>query len=627
MSKGAVRYKATPLAVRAPESPPVRLYRRLPSSRLATALTTIMVVFLPAVLITPLLMADAAEAQLSVSPTTPTAGARIVVSGTRFPTDLRGTLTLDRTTTVGKFATNADGEFSVRVTLSRTLSFGAHTLEAHRRTGQAGGSSPLAQTMITIADAQATATPSPAATAPPTTAPTAIPTAAGSPPATADPTPTPAQTAASSQPPAIEPPPSTATAPPTPASSRYVATTGHDANPGTLAQPWRTPARAAQDAPAGSTVYLRAGTYAGFDVTRSGLTFRSYPGEIATVSDPGREDVIEFSGVTAGALHDLVVQGSTAQYGSGVKIKESAGITVSGSTIRDNRTWGIVIVRSSDVRIEGNRITGNANGVEERYGDDILISGNEIFGNTAMVDAGRGKQGINFYKSTGTVTVIGNRLWDNGTHFEVYGASNLTISGNVTWNGQVMETGTDGLPCDGNRFIRNVGFRGVGFDGRANGMILRCASNMLVAHNTLHGFDQFALDLVDGTAGVPYGGSIENLRIVNNILTGGRAYSIDSALPASVSIDYNLLYHVGSTSIYGNHLAYVAGIGNLDSLEAFVAATGFDVHGRFGDPRFVDRAAGDFRLTNGSPAVDAGISVLGGGHLGAAPDLGWAELR
>jgi parallel beta-helix repeat protein len=626
MSRCAVRHKATPLAARAPGRTPARLYRRLPSSRLATALTTIMVVFLPVVLITPLLMAEAAEAQLSMSPTTPAAGERVVVSGTRFPADLRGTLTLDATTNVGKFATNANGEFSVRVTLSRTLSPGPHTLAAHERTGKAGGSSPLAQTTITIAGAQA-ATPTPAATAPATTSPTAVPTVGASAPATAGPTPTPAPTAATSEPPGTEPPPATASAPATPASDRYVATTGNDANPGTLAQPWRTPARAAQGAPAGSTVYLRAGTYAGFDVTRSGLTFRAYPGEIATVSDPSREDVIEFSGVTTGALHGLVVQGSTAQYGSGVKIKESAGITVSGSTIRDNRTWGIVIVRSSEVRIEGNRITGNANGVEERYGDRIVITGNEIFGNTTMVDAGRGRQGINFYKSTGTVTVTGNRLWDNGTHFEVYGASNLTISGNVTWNGQVMETGTDGLPCDGNRFIRNVGFRGVGFDGRANGMILRCASNMLVAHNTLDGFDQFALDIVDGTRGVPYGGSIENLRIVNNILTGGRAYSIDSVLPSSVSIDYNLVHHVGSTAIYGNHLAYVAGIGNLDSLEDFAAATGYDVHGRFGDPRFVDRAAGDYRLTEGSPAVDAGITVLDGGHVGAAPDLGWTELR
>lgn len=420
------------------------------------------------------------------------------------------------------------------------------------------------------------------------------------------------------------PAPSPSAAPP--AGGLYVATTGSDANPGTLAQPWRTPAHAAQVATAGSTIYLRSGTYAGFDVTRSGLTFRSYPGEAATVSDAVREDVIEFSGVTSGALHDLVVEGSTVQYGSGVKVDDASGVTVAGSTVRNNRTWGIVIVRSSNVRVEGNRITGNANGIEERYAADLVISGNQIFGNVTEVDSGRGQQGINFYKSTDAITVTGNLLWDNGTHFEIYGASNLNITGNVTWNGQVMETGTDGPACDGNRFTRNVGYRGAGFEGRSNGLILRCASNMLVAHNTLDGFDQFALDIIDGTQGVSYGGSIANLRILNNVLVGGRAYSIDNALPSSVRIDHNLLHKTGSAAVYGDHLAYIAGVGNVDTLEAFTALTGYDAHGRFGDPRFVNRGGGDYRLSAGSPAIDAGITVLDDGHAGAAPDLGRFEL-
>ena len=47
----------------------------------------------------------------------------------------------------------------------------------------------------------------------------------------------------------------------------------------------------------------------------------------------------------------------------------------------------------------------------------------------------------------------------------MYGASNLNITGNVTWNGQIMETGTDGLPCANNRFTRNIGYKGAGFQG------------------------------------------------------------------------------------------------------------------------------------------------------------------
>jgi hypothetical protein len=330
--------------------------------------------------------------------------------------------------------------------------------------------------------------------------------------------------------------------------------------------------------------------------------------------------------VSSGALRDMTVLGSQVAWGSAIKITDSAGVSVTGTTIRDSVTWGIVVVRSSGVLLEGNDISRTANAIEERYASDLVIRGNRIYANTTMVDAGRGQQGINFYKSTGPVTVAGNLLWDNGTHFEVYGASNLTFSDNVTWNGQVMETGTDGPACDNMRFVRNIGYRGTPLEGVANGMILRCASNMLVANNTFDGFDQFAFDVVDGTLGSAFGGSIAGLRIVNNIVVGGRGFSIDSALPSSVVIDYNLVDITGSTALYGQYVAYVAGVGNFKTLAEFTAATGYQLHGVGADPRFVDRAGRDYRLLADSPAIDRGLPI-GDAFSGPAPDLGRFEAR
>jgi parallel beta-helix repeat protein len=446
----------------------------------------------------------------------------------------------------------------------------------------------------------------------------------------ADPTRTPTPTATPSRPSpswtATQPPVSASSGPRT-GSTYFVSSVGSDANPGTLNRPFRTAQHAADLAAPGSQVWLRGGSYAGFEVTRSGIAFASYPGETAVINAGALQDAVEFSGVIGGALRGVVAQGSAVQYGSAVKITASSNVTVASSTIRNNRTFGIVIDRSSRITIDGNRITGNADGIEERgAGNGVVISNNRIYGNVKAVDSGRGAEGINFYKSTGAITVVGNLLWDNGTHFEVYGASNLTITGNVTWNGQIMETGTDGRVCNNNRFVRNVGYRGSGFQGtRTNGMILRCASNMLVAQNTLDGFDQFGFDIVDGATGVPYGGSIAGLRVLNNIVVGGRAFSIDSALPASVQIDYNLVNNVGSTAVYGNHLAYVAGKGQFDTLSSFVAATGYEKHGVFGDPRFVNRSGRDYRLASGSPAINRGLVVLTDGYAGARPDLGRYE--
>jgi hypothetical protein len=72
----------------------------------------------------------------------------------------------------------------------------------------------------------------------------------------------------------------------------HVATTGNDANPGTLAQPWRTILKAANTLTAGQTVLVRAGTYTetyqspykNIGITRSGspgqyITYAAYPGE------------------------------------------------------------------------------------------------------------------------------------------------------------------------------------------------------------------------------------------------------------------------------------------------------------------------------------------------------------
>ncbi len=79
--------------------------------------------------------------------------------------------------------------------------------------------------------------------------------------------------------------------------SYYVSTSGNDANPGNLAQPWRNIAHAANTAMPGDTVYIRAGSYtatggnnAVLRPARSGaagnpITFRNYLGEVAILED------------------------------------------------------------------------------------------------------------------------------------------------------------------------------------------------------------------------------------------------------------------------------------------------------------------------------------------------------
>jgi len=127
-----------------------------------------------------------------------------------------------------------------------------------------------------------------------------------------------------------------------------------------------------------------------------------------------------------------------------------------------------------------------------------------------------------------------------------------------------METGTDGsAPCARLTFVRNVAYGAGSVAGETTGLILRCASDSLFAHNTFDGLDHYAFYVA---AGGSFAGSIAGLRIVDNVIYRGRAYSLTSGLPTSLVIDHDLVRPGGSAATYGRYVAYVAGRGNTDSL-------------------------------------------------------------
>src|SRR6185503_20230850 len=131
---------------------------------------------------------------------------------------------------------------------------------------------------------------------------------------------------------------------------------------------------------------------------------------------------------------------------------------------------------------------------------DVVIEGNWLHDSDSMVvndaapDNDFGGNGIVWHKVSGATVARDNQLWNNraasrdygtdGGAFEIWGSSAVEITGNTAWdNVNVLETGTDGPPCAGLRFTRNTAFAAsVGV-----GLILRCAENGLVAHNTLVG--------------------------------------------------------------------------------------------------------------------------------------------
>ncbi len=575
-------------------------------SRLRDWLATAPILLLIPALIVPMLVTSAAGGiRLTVDPGTAASGTTVTVIGSGFPKLSTGTIALDDSSAIlASYGANRSGKFRVKITVPTSVTIGAHTVLAL----DAGGA---VVSQVGMSIASPTATPTPVPTAAPTATPTPVPTAA-----------------------------------PTTSATFHVALSGSDSNDGSSARPWRTIQRAADLVPAGSTVQVHGGTYVGFTISRSGtssapITVAGAPGETAIIrGDSSHTNVIRVTGAHDVIVRNLSVTGAPAQWGSGIRVDNgSYRVSVLDNTIHENRSFGVKLQGVGQVTIRGNDIFKNETGIEVSGGGaDVLIDANAIHDHDRMVVNtiggydDRGANAIVFYHSSGPTTVTNNRIWDNraasydygydGGAFEIYAASGIWIEGNKTSNNEnVIETGTDGAPCSNNTFVRNVSYGGAK-TGPTMGLILRCASNMLVAHNSFYDLDRFVFDI--NASASAFGGSIDGLRILNNAArqTTDKVYSIDSALPSSVQIDFGLVSNAS-----GGSIAYVYGKGNTSSLATFVSWTGREPNGAQADPRFVAPASGDMRLQSVSPAIDKAtiLASVSSQYNGTGPDVGRFE--
>ncbi|MGZ8822311.1 MAG: right-handed parallel beta-helix repeat-containing protein [Aeromicrobium sp.] len=493
------------------------------------------------------------------------------------------------------------------------------------------------QTLVMIDDLRA----GPADTGETPPAPTPVPT----PQPTARPTsvPTPAPTAVP-----------TASPVPAPPNSFHVSTSGNDSNPGSQQAPWRTLQKAANSVPAGGTVVVHSGTYEGFTMSRSGsstqpIVFRGAASEARPVIDGtlgARLDVVRFAGVHDIQFRGFVVQNAQGSWYSGSGVRTDSGayaIVIEDNVIRENQSWGINVHTSHDVTVRGNDISGSAAGIQVTYaGEGTLIVDNDVHGNNRMlrntptsVDAhdDAGGIGIAFDKSTGHVVARGNSIWGNraqsydygtdGSAFEIFAASNVTMTDNEMWDSEnIFESGTyqGGPSCNDNVFARNTAY-GATTQGHTWGMFLRCGSNMLIANNSFVDIDGFVFAI--GYDSSRFSHSLDGLRVMNNIVsmnTGAKIFALTTALPSSVVIDYNLASTTGTFASLPDGRTTTSGA-------TFTSWTGYQTHGATGDPGFVNRAARDYRLSTGSPAIDRGTTINGviDSWSGAAPDIGRFE--
>jgi CARDB/Right handed beta helix region len=363
----------------------------------------------------------------------------------------------------------------------------------------------------------------------------------------------------------------------------YVAPTGSDSADGGPITPWRTLQRAANLVRAGDLVIVRAGHYAGFNLTTSGtaanpIVFSADPGVVVDSPNPVRtQDGINLEGASYIVIEGFTVVGLPR---TGIRSVTNHHVTIRRNVGDLNGRWGILTGFSDDLLIEDNEMSRSVaeHGIYVgNSGDRPVIRRNHVWGNS-----GNGIH-MNGDLSQGGDGVI----------------SGAVVEGNVIHgNGRTGGSGINGDGVQSSRIVNNILY-----DNHASGISLyqidggQPSRNNFVAHNTIvqAADGRWAINIQDGATGN---------HVVNNILL--TLHTFRGAI--DISTDSLSGFVSDSNAVTGRFTTN--GGNSVLTLAAWRQATGQDLHSFATTPAalFVDTAAGDYHLRADAPARDTAMT-------------------
>jgi len=170
----------------------------------------------------------------------------------------------------------------------------------------------------------------------------------------------------------------------------YVATNGSDTAAGSSTAPWRTIQKAADTVAPGSVVHVRAGTYAGFQMTRDAtaanpIVFRADPSVLVNLPNSETPDNINIENADY-----ITVEGFTVEDAPriGIRAVNATGVIIKNNVVRRSGRTGILTGWTPALQVIGNvsSAAGEEHGIyvanSNTRSDNVIIRGNETFGNT-----------------------------------------------------------------------------------------------------------------------------------------------------------------------------------------------------------------------------------------------------
>jgi hypothetical protein len=349
----------------------------------------------------------------------------------------------------------------------------------------------------------------------------------------------------------------------------------------------------------GNRAYGGGGIYLEDDVTHP--TYRSAPSVVGNtitnnVASQAGGGVMLRTGVNA-LIGKNTITGNSAPYGGGIHIETTGsspritGNVITGNSALTSAAWpgsgsggGIAVFGHSRPTISHNSIIGNrttrfGGGIVLAEGSVSMVNANNIARNT-VISTGSGPGGGGIYLANSEATIQNNALRQNSAPL----------------GGGVAFVGTGSLVLVNNTIVSNASRAGSAASG----------GGLFVSNHS------------SGKAS-----------IVNNVFTANNNFQIFE-MGAFATYSNNLITNSGNGMFYSFPAHIITDIRNFNGNPHIRYAVG-----NIGSsPAFVNAPAFDYRLTRGSPAVDAARSAgapstdIWGAHrpYGIRPDIGAFEF-
>lgn len=352
----------------------------------------------------------------------------------------------------------------------------------------------------------------------------------------------------------------------------YVALTGADTNPGTLASPWRHIQKAATAAVAGDTVYIRAGTYnEQVTVQNSGtpgsyITFAAYSGETPIIDGTSgvawtqESALFQILGKSYIKVVGLKIQNAgigqptppAMKWIFGILAENSTGIILQNNSIYNTFSSGIMFMKNNqNFIIDGNEVDhpnwGDGNAGEGALAAANNNSGFEIKNNKVHDGYGGPREGIHAYYGTSNGTIHNNEVYKMGVGFYLDSwdqiQSNIQIFNNYSHNNS---TGGFALASENGGTLSNISlYNNISTKNPYYGIVVTNWDNAINPNHFING-----VQIVNNTV---YGNSSEGVANINPQATGivirnnivsantGANGQIYIANGASATVDHNLI--------------------------------------------------------------------------------------